>query len=104
MEYYLNEQRALIYYNPIYREYFIGMKSYPWGKQAIFGCPWCGKKFPISLINTYIETLANEYGILFYPITGKYFNIQSEDFDLPDETENIPEEFKSDEWWKKRNL
>ena len=104
MEYYLQEQKVLIFYNPVFREYFIGVKSYPWSKQTIYGCPWCGKAFLPSLVDKYVEILENEYNIFFYSLTGKYFNIQSEDFDLPDEAEDIPEEFKSDAWWKKRNL
>jgi len=32
--------------------------------------------------------------------TGKSFNIRSEDFNLSDEAEIVPEEFKNDEWWK----
>ena len=103
MEYYLKEKRVLIYYNSLFREYFIGMKSYPWGKQVIYCCPWCGKKFPFSLVDKYIDILLKEYEILFYPVTGKYFN-NSEKTSLPYEVKDVPEEFKSDEWWKKRGL
>ena len=104
MDYFLNEQKVLIYYNPIFREYFTSLRSYKDGKHVIYYCPWCGEKFSPSLIDKYIETLSDEYNICFDPPTGKYFNIQSEDFDLPDEAEDIPKEFKSNEWWKKRGL
>ena len=103
MKYYLEERRVLIYYNPLFREYFIGVKSYPWGKQAIYCCPWCGKKFPSSLVDRYIDVLSEEYEILYYPVTGEYFN-DSEDISVSYKVENIPKEFKSDEWWKKRGL
>ena len=57
---------------------------------VIYYCPWCGKKLPINLSDKWFEILKKEHGI-DYP------------FDDPDR-KNIPEEFKSDEWWKKRNL
>jgi len=105
MKYCLEERRVLVYYNPLFREYFTGMKSYPWGKQVIYGCPWCGRKFPVSLVDRYIELLLQEHEILYYSITGEYFN-EAEDSNLPYrlQREDIPEEFKSDEWWKKRGL
>ena len=73
-------------YEPIFREYalvFIGdsTKAYP-----INNCPWCGKKLPKNLGEAYFDTLESEYGI--------------EDPDDP----RLPEEFNSDEWWKKRGL
>jgi len=74
------------------------------GKFPIYSCPWCGKKFPKSLIDIYIDVLSDEYNIYFDVPTGKYFNIRSEDFNLPDEVEIVPEEFTSDKWWKNRNL
>jgi len=104
MEYFLNEKKVLIFYNPIFREYFIGLRSYKDGKHAIYYCPWCGKQFSPSLIDTYITILSDKYDISFDVPTGKYFDISSNEFDFPRETESTPEEFKTDEWWKKRNL
>jgi len=103
IEYFLNEKKVLIYYNPIFREYFTGLRSYKNGKQVIYYCPWCGSQFPRSLIDDYINILSNEHKICFDPPTGKYFDISSDEFDFPKEID-IPEEFNSDEWWKKRGL
>jgi hypothetical protein len=52
-------------------------------------CPWCGKDLGKALNWEYFETLAKEYGI--------------EDPDFINFT-NVPEEFKTDAWWKKRGL
>jgi len=108
MDYYLNEKKVLIFYNPIFREYFISLRSYKKGKQSIYSCPWCSQKFPPSLIQEYIKILSEEYEIFFDHYLGKYFDISSNDneffFYSPAEIKNIPEEFKSDTWWKKREL
>ncbi|MBP9791625.1 MAG: hypothetical protein KBC27_00210 [Rickettsiales bacterium] len=52
-------------------------------------CPWCGKDLGKALNWEYFEILAKEYGI--------------EDPDFVNFT-NVPEEFKTDAWWKKRGL
>ncbi len=57
-------------------------------------CPWCGKKLPDSLDEQWEEILENEYGI-----TSKNWDAA----EWNDETD-LPEEFKTDEWWKKRGL
>lgn len=59
--------------------------------QYLWYCPWCGKKLPKDLGEIWIETLKKEYGIKESDID--YINLS-----------NIPEEFKTDEWWKKRRL
>ncbi|MBP9791627.1 MAG: hypothetical protein KBC27_00220 [Rickettsiales bacterium] len=56
---------------------------------AILYCPWCGKDLGKRLNWEYFEILAKEYGI--------------EDPDFVNFT-NVPEEFKTDAWWKKRGL
>lgn len=51
-------------------------------------CPWCGKKLPTDLGDIWFDTLRTEYGL-----------------ENPcDDKSKIPEEFKSDKWWKKRGL
>ena len=77
----------IIHYDDVFRIYginesensFIGIKF----------CPWCGVNLGIRLAKIYFDILENEYGI-----------------EVPDTTNftNVPEEFKSDEWWKKRGL
>jgi len=101
MDFFLDERRVAIYYNPIYREYFIKLWSYPDGKHSIYHCPWCGCKFPKSLINEYFNTLEKEYNISYLRDINRYI----EHIGFCDEIEReLPEEFKSDKWWKKRNL
>lgn len=58
-------------------------------------CPYCGTKLPINRLSIY------EYGESIYfaeieKAVGKEFCDITED--------EIPEEFKTDEWWKKRGL
>ncbi|HSC25213.1 MAG TPA: hypothetical protein VLB80_03300 [Candidatus Babeliales bacterium] len=53
-------------------------------------CPWCAKPLPKDLRDEWLEVLKEEY-----------------DLDDPDSKEQkklVPEEFKTDEWWKKRGL
>ena len=103
MDFFLDEEKVAIYYNPIYREYFIRLWSYPNAKHVIYFCPWCGKEFSTSLINKYFETLSKEYNIYHCDFSGEYYEWHEENPEEEKETK-LPEEFKSDEWWKKRNL
>lgn len=54
-------------------------------------CPWCGTKLPENLREEWFETLEREYGI------------ETDIGEARDRTD-IPQEFWSDEWWKKRSL
>lgn len=53
-------------------------------------CPWCGFKLPESLCSKIFDVIQHEYGIRW-------------EADLENFT-NIPKEFRTDEWWKKRGL
>ena len=55
------------------------------GQQLNF-CPWCGVQLPKSLRDTWCNILIDEYHV-----------------DSPWD-DQIPSEFKTDEWWKKRGL
>jgi len=101
MRFFLEEKRVAIYYNPIYREYYIKLWSYPEGKHAVYYCPWCGYEFPQSLIKDYFDTLDKEYKIWY--IDGKHVKA-SEDATKESIEVELPEEFESDKWWKKRGL
>ncbi|RHZ35208.1 DUF6980 family protein [endosymbiont GvMRE of Glomus versiforme] len=82
-------------YDPVLREYFIGVRpEYGGTCQLIKYCPWCGKKFPKELLNEFIEELKKE------------LNIKDDDIGFAEirERTDIPEEFKSDAWWKKRSF
>ena len=102
MDFFLEEERVAIYYNPVYREYFIRLWSFPKAKHVIYACPWCGHKFSPSLIEKYFQILDSEYKIVYCDYSEKYFK---DDTEYEHETEvDVPKEFKSDEWWKKRGL
>lgn len=59
--------------------------------QKISYCPWCGKKLPKDLSDEFWDIIENE------------LRIETSITDLEDNP-LIPEEFKTDEWWKKRGL
>jgi hypothetical protein len=64
-------------------------------RQILF-CPWCGKQFPKYLGEEWENTLLKEYSIS---------NRILEDYGIKVYAEGeIPDEFKTDEWWKKRGL
>ena len=92
------DQLSLVEYCPDIRSYSFIIR-YDDGKSygvrlPLFYCPWCGKKLPEKLSHKMEEVLEAEYGI-----TAK-------DWDSPkwnDDTD-LPDEFKTDEWWKKRGL
>ncbi|MCC7415360.1 MAG: hypothetical protein IT346_04725 [Epsilonproteobacteria bacterium] len=85
MEQFLDERKVSINYSPRFRAYSIKLASSS-GLQMIYYCPWCGMKLPSDLYDEFFAILESEYNI--------------------DDTDNprIPQEFKSDEWWKKRRL
>ena len=57
--------------------------------RALKFCPWCGSKLPKELDEEWGELLEKEYG-LEDPGWMK--------------TEDLPKEFQTDEWWRKRGL
>ena len=83
---YLGDPRINIHYCSKFREYATHLTNSP-AKQCYFYCPWCGSKLPESLRDEYFDILKKEYNIV-----AAIF------------TEDIPEEFQTDEWWKKRGL
>ena len=88
----LEDMRVQIKYNPILREYFIPLlyKEELVAKQGIVYCPWCATLLPKSLRDIYYEIMDSEYGV--------------DDPEDPNQQKRIPEEFKTDAWWKKRGL
>lgn len=89
-----NDGKCELYfgYIPQFREYFISVRAeYGAASRMIKNCPWCGKKFVKGLREEFFNTLENEFDII--TSVGEY-----------KERKDIPEEFKTDEWWKKRDL
>lgn len=89
MDMFLQDQKMPLKYYPIAREYGITLKHSS-AVQLLVYCPWCGVKLPESLRDKYFDILKVEYDI-------------EPELDIQDDP-NIPEEFKSDSWWKMRGL
>jgi hypothetical protein len=85
----ISDSEVPLSYNPVFREYSLELRS-PANKRVDY-CPWCKTKLPASLRNIFFDVLEKEYqindGVL-------------EIFD----NKQLPEEFKSGLWWKKRGL
>ena len=84
-----DKENALQYYAPL-RMYFIREENQPAGR-VINYCPWCASKLPESLYDKQEEILEKEYGLTDTWEGGEHYHL-------------IPEEFLTDEWWKKRGL
>lgn len=89
MDQFLVDPKVPLGYYPICRKYGLILKHSP-AIQLIYYCPWCGAKLPKSLGDEFYDILEREYNM------SPGFDIQSDP--------NIPQEFKSDEWWRKRGL
>jgi hypothetical protein len=91
MDYYLTEaKKEVIVYDKSVRTYHLILHGESAGMyRQIFYCPWCGAKLPKELGEEWSEILKKEYGI-----------------DEPEwkKLEELPREFQTDEWWKKRGL
>jgi hypothetical protein len=92
MDKYLLECDIAIHYSPVVREYSIPVLD---GRGGSFSsgillrfCPWCGKELPMSLRDEWFERL----GSLGY------------DPSQWSDDAKLPEEFRSDVWWKSKGL
>ena len=83
----LSKEGAILYYDPQYREYGIDLGIR--GGFLIDYCMFCGKKLPTSVRDEWFDILEKEYGL-----------------ESPNEEDRkrVPQEFWTDEWWKKRGL
>ena len=89
MEGNVEEEPFSIAYEEYLREYFLTCYRSKYRKyRKIFYCGFCGKKLP--------KNLKKEWKFLL----EKEFRIE----DIVKEWGKIPEKFKTDEWWKKRDL
>ena len=75
-------------YTEVKRRYSLLLRS--GAVQLIFYCLWCGAKLPSELGDEYFSILEKEYNL-------------DDPYDEEQEKQ-VPEEFKSDEWWKKRGF
>lgn len=92
-----NDNCELLSYEPDTRSYYFTLHED--GKisfviLSLLYCPWCGTKLPEDLGEKMEEILEKEYGI-----TEKDCNAQGWD-----DEKDLPKEFQTDEWWKKRGL
>jgi hypothetical protein len=90
LKYWINDPRVPFSYSAVFRKYYYMVEK---GLHAILGipaCVICKKKWPNSLKYEWKATIIKELG--FDP--GSKENINKE----------IPYEFTTDEWWKKRGL
>ena len=83
----LSKDGAILYYDKQYREY--GVDLLERGGVLMDFCMFCGKELPMSLRKQWYAILEEEYGL-----------------ESPDEEDKkkVPQEFWTDEWWKKRGL
>ncbi|SDE07936.1 DUF6980 family protein [Kordiimonas lacus] len=81
--YYLDTVKVEISYLPKFREFLVNCVDADSGI-LLKNCPWSGKAFPSSLRDKWFELL--------------------EEMNLEAGEDEIPEEFLTDEWWKKRGL
>ena len=86
---FIKDPRVPIRYNYVFRGYYLIMNYSP-AVQGIFYCPWCGVELPRDLRDDLFEILEKEYGL--------------EPSAVFENDPLLPEEFKSDAWWKKRGL
>ena len=82
------QYRGVCYY--YYRE-----EDKEYGQHFIWYCPYCGAKMP-KILYGIDENGNSPYSDALEEALGKEF------CDI--KPEEIPEEFKTDEWWKKRGL
>lgn len=90
MDYYATEKNSLVEYSPETRTYDFILQDDSFGTyQGMYYCPWCGKKLPKTLGEEWCKVIKENLGL---------------DYVFAEEWATLPEEFKTDEWWKKRGL
>ena len=93
------ENDLLIDYESCVRSYCFRLYhdgKYLGAAQEFWYCPWCGGKLPDDLNEKWGELLEQEHGF----ISDDHFFNENGQWD----ESLIPEEFRTDEWWKKRGL
>ena len=75
-------ETAIVFYNEVFDEYGIPLLEDNVSAILLDYCPWCGKKLPESKRECWVIRL-EEMG-----------------FEEPFFCEDIPEEYKTERWWK----
>jgi hypothetical protein len=92
-------------YNPVSGCFWFYIKDEAWGGPGTFHqrhcayCPFCGAKLPpnrCAIQKDYGDGMTSIYWEEIERVLGK------EECDITED--EIPEEFKTEEWWKKRGL
>jgi len=78
----------MLMYSPKYREYNIKLPNFS-GGAAMDYCVFCGQQFPFSVRCEWFDILREEYCL---------------ESPCEEDKKKVPEEFWTDEWWKKRGL
>lgn len=81
-----------IKYQPVFKHYTMRY-DYSTSSVLIASCPWCNRVFPPSLFNRYRTLVKKELKLDTFTMNELYDYISS-----------FPEEWRTDLWWKKRNL
>ncbi|WP_316353420.1 DUF6980 family protein [Candidatus Trichorickettsia mobilis] len=93
MDYYSTsprEEHELVRYHSETRNYHFILHGNNLGmEQEMYYCPWCGAKLPKSLSEEWCKVIKENFGL---------------DDVFAQEWAELPEEFKTEEWWKKRGL
>jgi hypothetical protein len=74
---------SVILYQPMYRSYGLVIGGNLDDQFILVYCPFCGKKLPKDLVDEHFDAVRDNTGKPLDP---------------------LPEEFKTDEWWRKRGL
>ena len=91
MNYYSENKNSLLEYDKEFRTYRFLIKDGVNGTHQMFSfCPWCASKLPKELGDIWEETIQKELGY--------------EDPFYEPGYDNLPKEFRTDEWWRKRGL
>ena len=90
LKYYVNDHRVPISYSPAYRKYYFMVEKELHAIEGLIRCLQCNKKWPKDLGSTWRKTINKE--LKFDPYEAK------------NNTVELPAEFTTDEWWKKRGL
>jgi len=89
MKFFVPHPKYPVKYNKVFRTYYIELFNQP-NIITLDYCPWCGVRLPKELTNEFFATLENEYKI--ETNMGEYKDT------------SLPDEFRTDVWWKKRGL